>query len=141
MPQEKFNPAELSVEDQISIARMIIALLDDWGIDNADKINLLGLPTDTKPRALNRYVDNTPLPLDAEIYERIEHFVGIAEALRLANPLNPNEPAMWIKRRHRRFNQRSPLTIMLEDGLRGIVTVRTHIDCSYDWFIDEQQAR
>ena len=32
----------------------------------------------------------------------------------------------------------TPMAVMLEDGLPGIVNIRKEIDCSYDWITDQQ---
>lgn len=131
----------LSFDEQVVLARLIMNLLDDWGVGDSDKVILLGMPEGTKARHLTRYRQDTPLPDAEEVRVRVEHFIGIADALRLANPLNAQGGVMWMQRRNRRFNGRTPLDIMLEDGLRGIAAVRRNIDCSYDWFVDGQQAK
>jgi hypothetical protein len=37
---------------------------------------------------------------------------------------------------HAVVDHRTPLAVMLEDGLAGVIAVRVHLDCSYDWKID-----
>jgi hypothetical protein len=132
---------DLTHSEQIQLANLTMALLDEWGVRDADKISLLALPRDVRPRALRRYQQNTPFPDDARIYERIEHLLGIAEALRNAYPRNVHGAALWLNRGNRRFKGRTPLAAMIEDGLTGITAVRIHVDCSYDWFLDEQRTR
>jgi hypothetical protein len=132
---------EFSHDEQLSLTRLVLNVLDSWGVGNADKIVLLALPADTKPRNLQRYQDDTPLPFDSDIYERVEHLVGISESLHLANPRSEQAGVMWLKRPNRRFHGRSPLTVMIADGLFGITQVRKQLDCSYDWYVDEQQSR
>ena len=34
---------------------------------------------------------------------------------------------------------RTPLATMLEDGLQGIIAVRKHLDCAYDWYVDTRE--
>lgn len=132
---------EFSHDEQVSLTSIIITLLNDWRVTNADKIRLLALPAKTRSRSLNQYQDGVPLPFDEAVYQRIEHFVGIAQALRLANPRNVEAGTMWLHRPHRRFGERTPLAVMLEDGLNGIVNIRKEVDCSYDWFTDELDSR
>lgn len=131
----------LSNEDKAKLASTLIAILNSWGVSNADKVILLALPGDTKPRAIQRYQQGTPLPDDKTVQERVGHLMGIAEALRLAYPRNVQGGELWLNRPCKHFNGRIPMLIMTEDGLAGITAVRMHIDCSYDWFMDEQASR
>ncbi len=128
-------------EDNIQLASTLMGILDSWGVGNADKITLLALPTSTKPRALQRYQQGTPLPDNEAVQERVGHLLGIARALRLAYPRNMQGGELWLNRPCNHFNGRVPMAIMTQEGLTGITTVRMHIDCSYDWFVDEQTSR
>ena len=131
----------LTDEDKAKLASTLIAILDGWGVSNADKIILLALPAGTKPRAIQRYQQGTPLPDDKDVQERAGHLLGIAEALRLAYPRNAQGGELWLNRPCNHFNGRIPMAMMTEEGLAGITSVRMHIDCSYDWFIDGQTSR
>ena len=132
---------KLSNEEISRQSIALITVLDNWGVSNAQKVVMLALPSGTKPRAILRYQQGASFPVDEVIQERIEHFFGIAEALRLAYPRNSQGGELWLKRPNKHFNQRTPLSVMIEDGLAGIIAVRMRIDCSYDWFIDEQQSK
>ena len=83
---------------------------------------------------LRRYRDDTPLPDTREVNERVEHIIGIADALRTSYPHNPSMGLVWMKQKNKRFKRRAPVIVMVEDGLDGIVAVRSHLDCSFDWF-------
>lgn len=132
---------ELSHQQQVDLTILVVTLLDDWQVSNADKITLLALPVKTRTRALPRYLQGTPLPFTPQILQHIEHLLGIADALRLANPRNAQAGALWLRRPLSRLQGRTPLQIMLNDGLSGIITVRKHLDCSYDWHTDAQSHR
>jgi hypothetical protein len=123
----------LTHDERAQIARAIVTLLDDWGLEARDQIRLLALPPDTKPRHLRRYYENTPLPDEPLVRERVEHFFGIAEALHTSYPHNRHAGAIWLNRVNHRFDDRTPLAAMVEDGIAGILAVRTHLDCAYDW--------
>jgi Antitoxin Xre/MbcA/ParS C-terminal toxin-binding domain len=62
------------------------------------------------------------------------------QILLLALP-GTTKPRHWLKRRNRRFGNRRPLEIMLEDGINGVLAIRTHLDCAYDWHRDDQKNR
>jgi hypothetical protein len=128
-------------EKKAKLASTLISILDDWGVSNANKIILLDLPAETKPRSIQRYQQGTPLPEDINVQERAGHLLGIADALRLAYPRNQQGGELWLNRPCSHFNGRVPMTMMTEEGLTGITMVRMYIDCSYDWFIDEQAPR
>ncbi|WP_455217921.1 antitoxin Xre/MbcA/ParS toxin-binding domain-containing protein [Kaarinaea lacus] len=124
-------------QDKSRLATFLIAVFHDWGVSNAEMVTLLALPDGTKPRAIHQYQQGTPFPEDESIQARVDHFVGIAEALRLAYPLNMQGGKLWLHRPNRHFERRTPLSVMIEDGLSGIAAVRMRIDCSYDWHVDE----
>ena len=129
---------ELSQQDRIEVTRLIIALLDMWGVCDSDQISLLGLPQGTRSRAIRSYRRDTPLPEGVDVDERVAHLAGIAEALRTSHPTNPAAGAVWMNQPNRRFDNRKPIDAMLEDGLEGIRAVRIHLDCAYDWQVNGQ---
>lgn len=123
----------LDPQQRAELTRLVIALLDDWGVAAADQLRLLALPEGTRAGMVRQYRNGAPFPESAGVMERIEHLVGIADALRTSFPRNAGMGALWMNRPHRWFDGRTPLTAMLEDGLDGVIAVRTHLDCAYDW--------
>ena len=115
-----------------------MSLLDAWGLSNAEKINILDFPDSVRVRSVRQYSNGKPLPDVPEVLERVDHIVGIADALRTSYPLNERMPAFWLNKTNRLFGNRTPLSCMLEDGLDGIVAVRVHLDCAYDWEISDK---
>ena len=124
----------LNQEERAALARGIMSILDKWGLSASDQVRLLNLPDKTPTRMLRRYRDDTPLPDTREVNERVEHIIGIADALRTSYPHNPSMGLVWMKQKNKRFKRRAPVIVMVEDGLDGIVAVRSHLDCSFDWF-------
>lgn len=123
-----------SQEDRIHLTRSIIGLLESWGIDGAsDQIAILALSGDVSPRNMRRFQMDTPFPDDPDVLERIEHLIGIADALRTTFPRNPQMGPLWMHRRNKRFRSRTPVALMVEDGLEGMIAVRTYLDCSFAW--------
>lgn len=124
----------LSQDEKRQLTQLIMEMLDDWGVtENADKHNLLGLPSSIQPRKVRRYYQDEPFPDDLAVMERIDHLLGIADALRTSFPLNQYMAGFWLNQENARFNNLSPLGFMLEGGLQGIVAVRAHLDCAWDW--------
>jgi hypothetical protein len=126
-------------EERIHLGRMVVNMLDEWGIKASDQVNMLALPEGTPSRMLRRYHEDTPLPDDPAVMQRVEHLLGIADALRTTFPRNSNIGLMWLKQPCRRLRRRRPMDIMIEDGLNGLITVRTHLDCSFAWRESERK--
>ena len=129
----------LTQEDRTQLGRMVVNLLDDWGIRASDQISILGLPEDTRTRVLRRFQDDTPLPDDPVVMKHVEHLLGIAEALRTTFPRNASIGLIWLKQPCKRLRNRRPMDILVEDGLSGLITVRTHLDCSFAWRESERK--
>lgn len=123
----------LSQNEQIALTLRVMDVLDGWGMSSAEIISLIALPEKTPTRALRRYRENTAFPVSEELVERVEHIIGIEDALRTSYPHNPNMGKMWIRQKSKKLNNQIPLQIIVENGLDGIVEIRKHLDCSYDW--------
>jgi hypothetical protein len=130
----------LNHEERLQLARMIVNLLNEWGVEPAGQVLLLGLPEETKPRSMAQFGRDVPLPEDADVMERVEHLVGIADALRTTFPRNARMGTLWLNQRNNRFGDRVPLDVMLEDGLAGVIAVRAHLDCAFDWDMSGSKA-
>jgi hypothetical protein len=123
----------LNTDDRSQLARLIVALLDEWGLSAADQVALLSLPEGTRSGAIRQHRQGAPFPADATVAERIEHLIGIADALRTTYPRNIHMGAIWVNTVNHRFDNRTPLAAMLADGLNGLLAVRVLLDCAYDW--------
>jgi hypothetical protein len=132
---EELLVEKMNLEERVMVTRAIINILDSWGVSAAHQVALLALPKGTRPGAIRQFRQSTPFPEDAGLMERIEHLVGIADALRTSYPHNAHMGSIWMNKVNHRFDNRTPLAAMLEDGLNGIMAVRMHLDCAYDWHI------
>ena len=65
--------------------------------------------------------------------ERLEHIVGIADALRTTFPRNYRMASQWMLSPHKRFDGMSPTAVIVSKGLRGLMMVRAQLDCSFAW--------
>ena len=136
----KPSPFEnMSEEERLNFTRNVIALLDEWKVTDSDQLMLLGAADDTRSRQVRSWRQGSSyLPDEPRVVEYVDHLLGIEDALRTSNPCNSSAGGTWMNRANSRFRNRSPLASMLEDGIIGIVAVRVHLDCSYDWHIDSQ---
>ena len=132
--------ATLSADERLELGRMAINTLDEWGLKASDQASILALPKGTPTRMLRRYVDDTPLPDDPDVLKHVEHLLGIADALRTTFPRNASIGLHWMKQPCKRLRRRRPLEIILEDGLSGLITGRTHLDCAFAWRESERKS-
>lgn len=123
-------------DEQVSLTLAVMSILDGWGLSSAQQISVLNLPQGTPRRAMRKYRDNTPLPDAPGVMERLEHIVGITDALRTSYPHNPAMGNLWLQQRSKHFQGQIPLAIIVNEGLDGLVKIRMHLDCSYDWHTD-----
>ncbi len=125
---------EMTEDDFISLTRLIMTILDEWGLSATEQLKVLNLPEKTPTRALRKYRTGVSFPKTQEVYERLEHIVGIFEALRTSYPHNKQMAMIWMNKCNKHFVTRSPIAVISEDGLQGLVQVRAHLDCTFDWF-------
>ena len=118
---------------------MVINILDDWGLKASEQATVLALPKGTPTRMLRRYVDDMPLPDDPDVMKHVEHLLGIADALRTTFPRNDRIGVIWLKQPCKRLRRQRPLDIMINNGLSGLITVRTHLDCAFAWRESERK--
>ena len=130
--------SEMNREDQVALTQAVMAILDNWGLSVNAQMTILNLPKGTPNRALRKYREHTPFPDNDEVMLRLEQIVGIADALRTSYPHNPPMGTLWLQQANSRFDNRAPLSIMIEKGLEGLVVVHMHLDCSYDWHLDKK---
>jgi hypothetical protein len=123
----------MTEDEQIILTKDIMLTLDSWGMSAAEIVTILALPEKTPTRALRRYRENTAFPFSVEVVERLEHILGITDALRTSFPHNPNMSSMWIRQKNKKLNNQIPLKIIIDKGLQGLIDIRQHVDCSYDW--------
>jgi hypothetical protein len=123
----------LTREQKIKLTHLIMRMLDDWGVSHSDKFILLALPSRIRVRSMRRFYDDEALPDDAAVLERIDHLLGIADALRTSFPLNGHMASFWLNQKNHRFGNKTPLAYMIEGGLQNVEVVRAHLDCAWDW--------
>lgn len=122
----------LSADDRIQMAKQLLQLLDHWGLEARDRIILLGLPENTKPRALIRYRNGQALPDNGELLERAENLLSIQHSLEILFPRSAVMARYWISTENAFFGNRPPLDVMLSGGLAGISGVRQHLEGNSD---------
>lgn len=131
--------SSMNKEDQLALTQAVMAILDSWQLSVEAQMLILDLPKGTPSRALRKYREHTPFPDEQGVMQRLEQIIGIADALRTSYPHNPAMGAIWLQKKSDRFENRAPLSVMVEGGLEGLLEVRMHLDCSYDWHLDNKK--
>jgi len=131
--------SELNIEQRTGLTRYIMNTLDDWGLSNDQCWALLDLPGKRSGKSLRRFRDNAPFPDEKQVNMRIDHLYGIIEALRTTYPRNQNMGSQWMRKPNRKFQKTSPLSIIVNDGMSGLVRVRLHLDCTYAWAVTDDE--
>jgi hypothetical protein len=121
----------LSPEEQEALARTVVNIMDNWKVAPEHQVILLGLPEGTKPRALTRHRQGQALPNETEVLERCQHLLSIQTSLDTMFPHNTAMADYWVTTANSYFNDKSPLEIMLEEGLPGIRLVAGHLNNSF----------
>ncbi|MDH5710994.1 MAG: MbcA/ParS/Xre antitoxin family protein [Gammaproteobacteria bacterium] len=124
---------ELTESQRMAATLKIMAAVDEWGLSGEQIMALLDLPEGQRSRHLQKFRENTPLPDIESVNLRIRSLLGIIDALRTSYPRNLNMGARWMNMPHRRFQKRTPVHTMLEDGSQGVTAVLSELDCAYAW--------
>lgn len=126
--------SEMTEEERIQLTRGVLDMLDDWGISGKDQLLLLGM-VDAPAREIRQLRENRPFPDSPEVMQRVEHLICIADALRTTYPFSRRMGKLWMNKPNRKFRRRTPAVTMVEDGIVGLISVRSYLDCSYSWDI------
>ncbi len=127
---------QLSKEDHLSLTKMIMKILESWGLNPRQQHSFLAFSSKVPVRGMRRFHEDRAFPDEEELNQRVEHIVGIHHALHTTYPHNPAMGPLWIKTSNKRFNNQSPIKLMLDEGIAGVERIRAHLDCAYDWQVN-----
>jgi len=128
----------LTDEEMQALTQAVVSHLDEWKVSPEEMLTVLGLSGNVLPRHLQQYrMGMKSFPQSGDMMDRIDHLVGIADALRTTFPFSSQMRVMWLRKPHRRFQRNAPLDVMLGEGLDGLMRVRIEVDCSYGYHISE----
>ncbi len=127
----------ISADHNIELTRAVMHTLDDWKLDGQHILSVMALPDNIKVRHLSKFRQSEAFPDTPGVNERLRHVLGIIDALATSYPTNPKMSLFWMTRRSKKFQNRTPIQVIVEDDLEGLITIRKHLDCSYDWFGDK----
>lgn len=131
---------EIDIEERKSLTRRTMALLEDWGLSAKDICTILSLPDTIKPRAIARYREEEAFPDDSNVNRRVGYLMRIEQAMHTYFPRNPEMRSIWVKRGNKQFGKKAPLAVMVEDGESGLISVLSHLDCTFAWDLTGSQS-
>lgn len=123
----------LTHQDLVDLSQVVASIFDLWHLGVEEQLRLLGFPQGTPATALTCLQGGAVFPDDGERLDRAEQILAIHESLRTAFPRSGVMAGYWLKQPHRRIGQRTPLAVMVEDGLPGLRQVRGLLDCTQNW--------
>ena len=132
---------ELTESQRMAATLKIMGAVDEWGLTGDQIIAVIDLPESQRSRHLQKFRDDTPFPDSEQINLRMASLLGIVDALRTSYPRNLKMGARWMNMPHRRFQKRTPVRTMLEDGQVGVIAVLSELDCAYAWALTGSTRR
>ncbi|WPL16195.1 hypothetical protein Thiowin_01148 [Thiorhodovibrio winogradskyi] len=120
-------------DERLLMTQRTMNLLEAWGLGASDIMHLLHLPEGVKARNIGRFRDEEPFPDDPTVNRRVGYLLRIEEALHTFFPRNPEMRDLWVKRGNRQFGKKAPVAVMVEDGESGMISVLSHLDCTFAW--------
>ncbi len=131
---------DITLEERLSLTRRTMELLEGWGLAAREIALILRLPEDIKARQISRFRDQEPFPDDPRVNRRLAYLSRIEEALHTYFPRNPEMRHLWIRRANKHFGQRAPVAVMVQDGESGMISVLSHLDCTFAWDLTGSKA-
>jgi hypothetical protein len=125
--------SELTADERLAMTRHVMGMLESWNLSAQDMIRLLMLPDSVKARNISRFREEAAFPADVNVDRRVAYLLRIEEALHTYFPRNPEMRDMWVKRGNKQFGRRAPIAVMVEDGESGLISVLSHLDCTFAW--------
>ncbi|CAK0767253.1 putative DUF2384 domain-containing protein [Gammaproteobacteria bacterium] len=119
----------MNEQELAELTHEVFQILSAWKTNLAQQAALLGLPAGT----LERYPLDISLPPDSEVISRAEALLAIDQSMCLTFPHTPELARLWITTSSHMFSQRTPLEVMLAEGLSGIMNVRSLLSGTEVW--------
>jgi hypothetical protein len=116
-----------------SLTIKIMLIMENWGLADIEKIAVLRLEGQVKPRHLYQYQRGSKtFELTDEFIEISKMILGIDDSLKTSYPANQNYGKIWIKRTQKKFKGKTPLDLILRNKV-GMKKVWHFLDCTQSW--------
>lgn len=121
-------PSRLAEDDKHALTRKVLQVLADWQLEPMVQCELLGLPRDEAGRVFRRLRQGACLPENREVWTRVALLLRLDNALHQLFPHCSYAANLWVTSPNPRCSHRTPLEIMLADGLDGIRRIERSAD-------------
>lgn len=108
----------MAPQDQRRLHRLLKSLFQKWQVTDNQRAQLLGLSQLNWAAGV----------FDPVALERATMLLGIHSKLRVLFPQNRELRYLWITRRNDAFGQQTPLNIMCEQELPGMVSIARYLE-------------
>ena len=119
---ETLLPQLKSIEGRKALAEVLIDIFKQWDLHELNQAELLGL------KSMTRLKQGEPLPDNEAILERAGHLLAIERALTKLYASQENKRKNWITLANVKFDNATPLKIILEEGIDGIKKIREFVE-------------
>lgn len=119
--QRTFLPGIRDDEALDALSETIVGVLDQWGIQDPERHQLLGTEQCSES-------DSARLINEPGMLERVGHLLAIDRALGKEDSATHRLAAWWMRTPHPALSGKSPLEVMLSEGVRGMKTVRAILE-------------
>ena len=107
--------------------KMFFRLVQLWGLDENEQLNLLGLSScTTLANWKSKAISNEDILLPPEALERLSLIAGIQKSLELLFP--KDHCVSYVRARNTSFNGDSILDVMLTGGIEELYRIRRYLD-------------
>jgi len=103
--------------------RMISTLFDLWGLNEMQRLELLGI---SGSKFFNDYQSGLPIPDSLGVAEREGHLLAIHAYLRLLFPDQQELAYQWMNQQNKSFNG-TPVAFVALKGLSGLVDISNYL--------------
>ncbi|MEZ0471217.1 antitoxin Xre/MbcA/ParS toxin-binding domain-containing protein [Luteimonas salinilitoris] len=110
------------------LARILAALFEQWALPTEQQLALLGMSPESRKVLAQYRRGERALPNSRDTLDRAGYLLGIHKGLRLLFPEDPELRFGWVRRRNRMLDGRTPLEVMLEEGLVGLARIARFVD-------------
>ena len=110
------------------LARVVAALLGKWELPGDAQLALLGLSPESRKLLPQYRRGERALPHARDTLDRAGFLLGIHKGLRLLFPEDEGLRYGWVHRANALLGGRTPLAVMLEDGLVGLARIARFVD-------------
>ncbi|MDH5822558.1 DUF2384 domain-containing protein [Luteimonas sp. RD2P54] len=115
-------------EARRDLARILAALFEKWALPTEQQLALLGMSPESRKVLAQYRRGERALPNSRDTLDRAGYLLGIHKGLRMLFPEDPELRFGWVRRRNRLLDGRTPLEVMLEDGLVGLARIARFVD-------------